>query len=196
MSNPDKTHWKALKRIWGYLKRFPEYGVFYSKEELLLLGYIDSSWADNLEKRQSTLGYIFFLGPKNPISWYSTLQKTIALSSTEAEYMALKEAGKEAIYLYNSLESIKNILQLNLKLPRPAIITDSKSAQDLAENAKFHKRTKHIDIAFHYIRELVAEKRVIITHCPSKENLADPFTKAIPREQFRDFISRLRLSKV
>ena len=107
--------------------------------------------------------------------------------------MALKEAGKEAIYLYSSLSYIYKALNIPNKLSIPVIVADSQLAQDLAENAKFHKKTKHIDIAYHYIRELVGDKKVVITHYPSKENLADPLTKGVPKPQFQEFISRIRL---
>ena len=111
MSNPNKTHRQALNRLWGYLRRFPSLGIEYTMQNTLqLIGYTDASWADDLVERKSTTGYIFFLG-NNPISWYSTVQKTIALSSCEAEYMALKDAGKEAVYLHRLLNYMLNKIQ-------------------------------------------------------------------------------------
>ena len=82
-----------------------------------------------------------------------------------------------------------------LEIKPPVLITDSQSAQSLAENPEFHKRTKHIDIAFHYIRQLVNEKQITITYTKSKENLADLFTKGIPKDQFNEFTQRIGLKK-
>ena len=107
--------------------------------------------------------------------------------------MALKDSGKEAIYLYNVLNYINSELKLNSIVNKPILITDSQSAQSLAENPEFHKRTKHIDIQYHFIRQLVNEKRLIITYTASKTNLADPFTKGVPKDQFYDFIRRIGL---
>ena len=209
MVNPNKTHFKALDRIWGYLKYKPTLGLTYSintinnttnttnnSSILKIIGYSDASWGDDLLERRSSTGYIFFLGSKNPLSWYTTLQKTIALSTCEAEYMALKDSGKEAIYLYNLLSYINNELKLPTIINKPIIVTDSQSAQSLAENPEFHKRTKHIDIQYHFIRQLVNEKQVILTYTASKTNLADPFTKGVPKDQFYDFIERIGLKDI
>ena len=208
MSNPDLTHWKALDRIQGYLKYKPTLGLIYSTTNittntttntttnssiLKLIGYSNASQGDDLVERKSSTGYIFLLDSINPISQYTTLQKTIALSTCEAEYMALKDSGKEAIYLYNVLNYINSELKLNSIVNKPILITDSQSAQSLAENPEFHKRTKHIDIQYHFIRQLVNEKRLIITYTASKTNLADPFTKGVPKDHFYDFIRRIGL---
>jgi hypothetical protein len=195
--NPDKTHWKALKRVWGYIKRFPKRSIKLTRqnrlEHLSLVGYSDASWADDIAGRVSTSGYIFFFRRENLISWYSGKQKTVALSSTEAEYMALRDAAKEAIYLWNNISHIVSSLGINIANRVPIIVIDSEGARLLAENPGFHKRSKHIDIAFHFTRQLVNEKKLVITHCASKENLADPFTKGVPLPQFRDFSTRVGL---
>jgi hypothetical protein len=100
MLNPDKTHFKALDQIWKYLNKYPKLGLYYNCNNPIntLKGYSDADWAGDISSRKSTLGYIFLYN-NNLISWNSTLQKTVALSSCEAEYMALKEATKENIYL-------------------------------------------------------------------------------------------------
>jgi hypothetical protein len=102
MSNPNNEHFNALNRIWKYLLRYPELGLIYdcNGNDLFIKGYSDSDRGNDLDQRRSTSGYIFSLsgdiGINNPISWNSQLQKTIALSSCEAEHMVLKEAIKEA----------------------------------------------------------------------------------------------------
>jgi len=105
MSKPNKTHFAALDRIWGYLLRYPDLGLFFrfNQETLALVGYCDADWANCLMNRKSTTGYCFFFGRGNIISWNSALQKTVALSTCEAKYMAMREAIKEVIYLTNML---------------------------------------------------------------------------------------------
>jgi hypothetical protein len=107
--------------------------------------------------------------------------------------MALRDAAKEAIYLWNNISHIVSSLGINIANRVPIIVIDSEGARLLAENLGFHKRSKHIDIAFHFTRQLVNEKKLVITHCASKENLADPFTKSVPLPQFRDFSTRVGL---
>jgi len=106
MSKPDKTHFAALDRIWGYLLRYPDLGLFFrfNQETLALVGYCNTDWANCLINRKSITSYCFFFGRGNIISWNSALQKTVALSTCEAEYMAMREAIKEVIYLTNMLQ--------------------------------------------------------------------------------------------
>jgi hypothetical protein len=148
MSNPSKLHFRALDYIWKYLNKYPELGLEYTKEtnNLTLKGYTDADWAGDRITRRSTSGYIFQLN-NNIISYNSTQQKTVALSSTEAEYMALKDFYKEAIYLDNSIKYLKDNLKISLiNYKVPILFTDNQSAQKLAENPEFHKRSKYIDI--------------------------------------------------
>jgi len=117
MANPDKLHFKALDRIWKYLNKYPTLGLYYNCNNPynILKGYCDSDWGGDINSRKSTSGFIFFYN-NNLISWTSTLQKTVALSSCEAEYMALKEATKESIYL-------NNVLSVKYKLKKHLITT-------------------------------------------------------------------------
>ena len=99
MSNPSEEHIKALQRIWQYVRTTANKGLLYKCSEVpKLKGYVDSDWGGDYSTRKSTTGYIFLLG-YTPISWSSKLQKSVAISSCEAEYMALKEATKELIWL-------------------------------------------------------------------------------------------------
>ena len=113
MSNPNKLHFKALDRVQKYLNKYPDLGLYYNcnNNNNILKGYCDSDWGGDINTRRSTSGFIFFYN-NNLISQNSTLQKTIALSSCEAEYMALKEATKENIYLNNTVKYLTLKLQL------------------------------------------------------------------------------------
>jgi len=180
-SNPGILHFKAVDNIFAYLNKYPDLGITYNginNNNLLLKAYSDSDWGNCTDSRRSTTGYITTLG-NNLISWCVTLQKSVALSSTEAEYMAITECSKEVIYLQNTITSLNTALGLNIPINIPAIMEDNTGAIKLGHNAEFHKRTKHIDIKYHYIRELVENNKIRILYINTKEQLADPLTKPI-----------------
>ena len=202
MSNPNKEHFHALDYIWKYLLAYPNIGLIYdcTGEDLFIKGYCDSDWANDLDQRKSTSGYIFSLssdlGINNPISWNSQLQKTIALSSCEAEYMALKDATKEAIYISNTFNYVNTKLELGYTTSKPKILVDSNSAKKLAENPEFHKRTKHIEIIYHFTREAIQKQRIEIIHIPSKYQLADFLTKNVTNVLHKSFIELANLGNI
>ncbi|KAI0991319.1 hypothetical protein K3495_g16868 [Podosphaera aphanis] len=99
-------------------------------------------------------------------------QKTVAQSSCEAEYMALKEAIKESIYLNNFLSYYYNLLDKSTKTTIPKLLTDSKSAMKLANNPEFHKRTKHIDITYHFIRDTIKENQIQLLYVHTKTSIS------------------------
>ena len=112
------------------------------------------------------------------ISWRSSLQKCISQSSTEAEYVAAAEAAKEAIWLSRLIQN------MGLGQDKPCLFCDSKSAIHLAENHKTDSRIKHIDIRYHFIRQMVEEERIQLINVMGKENPADALTMIIPSGQF------------
>jgi len=120
----------------------------------------------------------------------------VALSSCEAEYMALREAIKEAIFLSSMLGWLEKEPKLGCLLPStPPVLTDSESAQKLAKNPKFHKRSKHIDITYHFIRKCISEKRVKLAFVRTTEQLADGFTKGLGKAKHEAFIEGLNLQR-
>ena len=190
MANPGREHWRAVQWILRYLKGTADVGIQYSKgaDSGQLIGYADSDYGGDLDRRRSTTGYVFTLSG-SPISWKSTLQDTIALSTTEAEYMAAVEASKEGLWLKGAVETFGRV-QGAIRLH-----SDSQSAIYLARDPVFHKRTKHIDIRFHKIREWIEREKIDLVKIDTKENPADMLTKPIPVEKFKDalnFINVLR----
>lgn len=129
-------------------------------------------------------GYVFKLGGA-AIAWESKKQRTVALSSTEAEYMGLSEAAKEAIYLKSLLRELLG------KSFTVALYNDNQGAQKLAYNPVFHKRTKHIDIRHHFIRDAVENKEVILRYLSTGEMLADILTKGVSKPKHELCIKRL-----
>jgi hypothetical protein len=144
-------------------------------------GYSDSDWAGCLDSRHSTGAYIFLAG-QSPVSWSSKKQATVALSSTEAEYMAITQASKEAIWLRFLLSEILN-RQLK-KLPSITIFADNQGCIALAHNPEYHARTKHVDIQHHFVREKVEGGEVSLEYTPTGVMVADCLTKALPKEKF------------
>lgn len=186
MSNPDQSHFRALNRIWKYLNSTQDKCLVYNAQSAPLLnGYCDADWGGDYTTRRSTTGYIFFLGNKAPISWRSTLQKTVALSSCEAEYMALKSSVQESLFLRDVCAS------LDIDFGHNTIRTDNQAAIQLANNPEHHNKTKHIDIQYHFIRECLEDKRITIQHIPTKKQIADLFTKALDTYKFKGLIEQI-----
>ena len=194
MANPNESHFRALERIWKYLCQYPNLGLYYDCKIIneSILGFTDADWGGDTIGRKSTSGYIFHLNG-NIISWLSMQQKTVALSSCEAEYMAFKEAIKESIYLNNLLDFYNNFLKRISPNQIPKLMTDSDSALKLANNPEFHKRTKHIDITYHFIRNSIKEKKVQLIHVGTKNQQADGFTKGLDTIKHKSFLLTLNL---
>lgn len=189
MSNPGKEHWKAVKWILRYLKGTKSMGIVFERKKgaEFVAGYVDSDYAADLDKRRSTSGYVFTIA-SGPVSWRSMLQATSALSTTEAEYMALTEASKEAVWL-KSLVS-----QLGMKQESVRLYCDSQSAMHLAKNQVYHARTKHIDVRYHRVRDWVNSGEVLIEKVHTDENAADFLTKPVTTEKFRHCLKLLNLT--
>ena len=148
-------------------------------------GYSDADWAAQVNDRRSTSGYVFFLGG-GPVSWQSKTQKSVALSTAEAEYMALSDASKECIHLKALLSSLGHTQD------KPVIIyEDNQAAQKIAENPVLHDRTKHIDIRYHFVRELVEDLKISVVYIQTKEMVADLLTKAVSKATFDHLVGAL-----
>ena len=143
-----------------------------------LLGYSDADWANDMDDRRSTTSNVFTMSG-GAISWLSQKQTTIALSTAEAEYVALGSATQEAIWLYQLLNDLKIDTKGSIE-----IMEDNQSTIAMAKSSVGHKRTKHIDIKHHFIRETVQTRKITLSYCPTANMLADIFTKRLPRTQF------------
>lgn len=180
MENPADIHVNSVKRILKYLKGTPNYGIkFKSENNLKFCGFSDADYAGDLDSRRSTSGYVFQLGD-SIISWCSERQKTVALSTTESEYIAATHAMKELVWLRHLLAEL---------LPRrnidPIFYMDNQSAIRLVKNPEFHKRTKHIDVKYHFIREKYEEKLFVLEYMPTENQIADIMTKSLAKQRFQ-----------
>ncbi|KAH9699088.1 Integrase catalytic domain-containing protein [Citrus sinensis] len=173
MHNPGKNQWLAVKWILRYLYGTVDVGLLFKNDcGQQCVGYCDSDFVGDLDKRRSTTGYVFTLGG-GPVSWRSILQSTVALSTTEAEYMAATEAVKEAIWLKGLLGDL-GVIQDNI-----AVFCDNQSTKFLAKNQTYHVRTKHIDVKYHYVREIIESGVVLLRKIDTKDNPSDMLTKPI-----------------
>ena len=188
MDKPTGTHWNIVNKVLRYLKGTPDIGItFNARKELHLIGYSDSDWAGDKFDRKSTTGYCFMLNG-SPICWSSKKQLTVALSSTEAEYMALTQATKEAIWIRAMLK------ELGFEQTSPTLIyEDNKGCLDLARNPIHHARTKHIDVQHHFVREKIISKEVELASCSTDDMIADVFTKALTADKFIKFRNLLNM---
>uniref|UniRef100_A0AAV1TC62 Reverse transcriptase Ty1/copia-type domain-containing protein n=1 Tax=Peronospora matthiolae TaxID=2874970 RepID=A0AAV1TC62_9STRA len=155
-SDTCPTHWQALKRVLRYLQATPNHGLeFARKEGSRICGHTDADWAVDIASRRSTSGYVFMMSG-GCISRKSQKQRTVALSSTEAENMALSEATKEAVWLKVLLRELGEMASDEaIKMSK-----DNQGSIALAENPRFHKRTKHINIRYRFVREKVESGEV------------------------------------
>ena len=186
MSNPNATHFRALDRIWKYLAGTVDLSLVYNSSEIRskLGGLTDSDWGGDYPTNRSTTGYLFYYA-NAPVSWSSRLQKTVALSSCEAEYMGLKEGIKEYVWLQSLFQVIESLRTCDTK----TLLTDNQSAIDLSKNPEYHARSKHIDVQYHYVREITQSGKVVLKYVSTKENIAHVLTKPLSPavfEKFRD----------
>ena len=177
VANPSESHWKALKRVMKYLHTTKDYCLTLGGTTTAMRGYTDSDWASQLH-RHSISGYAYFLG-EGCVTWSSKKQPIIALSTAEAEYVAGTHSAKEAKWIRSFMCEIDPTYAGAMPLA-----CDNQSAIAMTKDARYHARTKHIDIRYHYIREEVESEHLTINYVPSEENVADIFTKALPRTQF------------
>ncbi|XP_051151852.1 uncharacterized mitochondrial protein AtMg00810-like [Andrographis paniculata] len=179
MASPKESHYKAFKQILRYIKGTMSYGPFYHKGgNGRLHGYSDSSHGMDPDDRKGTTGMAFYFSG-NLITWCLQKQRTVALSSYEAEFMAATSAACQALWLRNLLVDLTGWEAQRVKL-----YVDNKSAISLMKNPVFHGRSKHIDTKFHFIRECIEEGSIYIEHISGKEQKADILTKALPKLKF------------
>ncbi|GJY42903.1 hypothetical protein Tco_0431116 [Tanacetum coccineum] len=136
-------------------------------------GFVDSYYVKDLDKGRSITGYTFLV-QGCVVSWKATLQHVVALSTTEAEYMALTKAVKESIWLRGLLE------ELGVELNTMAVNCDNQGAIHLLRNHVFHERTKHINVRYHFIREVLEANTVKVLKVGTEHNVADALTKVVP----------------
>lgn len=188
MHSPTAEHWSLLKRVLRYVKGTLHMGLFISpSSHSALHGYSDSDWAGCPIDRKSTSGYAVFFG-SNLISWVSRKQRTVARSSTEAEYKGLADLAAEITWVISLLQ------ELRLHSSHPATLwCDNLGATYMAANPIFHARTKHIEVDYHFVRDKVASGEFVVNFVSTQEQIADIFTKPLLAQRFASLRSKLNV---
>ena len=181
LNNPGPQHVAAVKHILKYLKGTANYGLRYEAPSCLdAVVYTDADYASSYDRR-SISGLAVFIG-NNLMMWRSKKQCSVALSTTEAEYVALAEAAKEAKWISHLLQDIFCKPMLSLPI---TIYEDNAGAKKAAENPTDLGRLKHVEVRYHFVRQEIDAGRVVVRACSSQENLSDIFTKIVPRLPFQ-----------
>ncbi|XP_019167565.1 PREDICTED: uncharacterized protein LOC109163266 [Ipomoea nil] len=179
MHSPTVEHWGLLKRVLRYVRGTLDYRLLISASASAdIHAYSDSDWAGCPVDRKSTSGYAVFLG-SNLISWVSRKQRTVARSSTEAEYKGLADACAEVTWVV----SLLNELGLG-SLTAPTLWCDNLGATYLCANTVFHARTKHVEVDYHFVQDKVSAGQLQVHFVSTKDQLADIFTKPLPAARF------------
>lgn len=194
MAKPNYEHWRAAKQLLRFVQHTKDVGLVFKKGDLDVHVYSDSDYAGDIDNSKSTSGYIVMLGP-NCISWSSRKQEVIAQSTTEAEYIGLAKATKE-------LEWVKVIMQHLLHDFRATdarltfhVHGDNQGAIALANDARFHTRTKHIRTKYHFVRDCVRRARMSLGYVATGDMIADLTTKALGRQKLQKFMAMLGLRR-
>ncbi|THH04538.1 hypothetical protein EW146_g10151 [Bondarzewia mesenterica] len=189
MQNPRRPHWEAAKRLFRYLKGTRELWLVLGVEQCSIEGFSDADHARQ-EHRHSISGYVF-LFDGGAVSWSSKKQPIIAQSSTEAEYVAMAHATKEALWMRMFLGDILS------PLSAPIIVYGNNlSAISLAKNDTFHTRTKHIDVRYHFICDIVNKNLIELCYCPTGDMAADGFMKPLTRQKIDRMLELIGLQEI
>lgn len=184
---PHTFHLRAIYHVIKYLKGTADYRIVFKKNGNMMSAYSDADWATCKLDRRSYTGFVVFLA-EGPVAWESRKQPTVALSSTEAEYMAITSASKEIMFLSQVLEE----LGFNKYVGPPIkLYSDNMGAINLSKNVGFNSRTKHIHIRHHYVRMLVQAGRIELEHKSTDEMLADILTKGLGKIKHEKNLNRI-----
>lgn len=185
-ATPTVRHWNASLQAIRYLIGTEDYSITYRAGkgmETKLQGYCNADYAGDINDRRSISGHIFFLGG-GPVTWSSTKQRCVSTSTAEAEYITLTDAAKQAVWIRRFLRELNLTEYLPPSLAVP-IFSDNQACILVAGDPVVHRRTKHFDIRYHYIRELVSTGKVSVDYINTTDMIADILTKPIPLAAFQ-----------
>ena len=200
MSKPVTVpRWNAIKRIFRYLKGTMHYSLSFTKSggEIGMRGikgFCDADWAGAKNDRKSVSGFCFALSNTDDfddcfglVSWCTRKQSVVALSTCESEYISIASAVQEGLYLKQLLCD----LDPTMSTPKITLFSDNQSAISLAHNPVNHKRSKHFDIRYHFIRDHIQKDDVVLSYCPSEQMIADFLTKPLTKQPFQRICSQI-----
>ncbi|XP_075489673.1 secreted RxLR effector protein 161-like [Primulina tabacum] len=180
MAKPKEIHLQAAKRVLRYLKRTMDYGIHYMKKgDGKLLAFTDSDYAGDMEDRKSTSGYVFLMN-SGAVSWCSKKQPIVTLSTTEAEFVAAAVCACQGVWMKRILKELGCSDEGCI-----TVMCDNSSTIKLSKNPVMHGRSKHIDVRFHFLRNLTKDGKIELIHCGSQDQVADIMTKPLKLEAFQ-----------
>ena len=189
-SNPGIEHWKMVKKALRYVRGTTGLMLTYRKSETLEIeGYSDSDFAGDADDRKSTSGYIFTLA-KGAILWKSSKQTVTASSTMYAEFVACYEASGQVTWLKKFVPGLKVVDSIEKPLK---LYCDNEPAVFYAHNNKSSGAAKHIDIKFYVVKEQVQDQTICLEHIRTNKMLADPLTKGLPPNVFREHLAGMGL---
>jgi hypothetical protein len=182
MQEPTDKHVEAAKHVFRYLRQTTDHKIWYqSAGHSGLIGYSNADWGENQDNWRSTTGFVFLMAD-GAVTWTLRMQKTVARSLTEAEYMALSEACSEIAWL----TSLQKEIGYSPTAPTP-LVSDNQGGIFLAINPAHDHQLKHVDICYHFIREYVESKRINIVYISTDDMIADILTKPLGHVKFKYF---------
>jgi hypothetical protein len=194
MQDPSERHWTYLKALMRYVRSSLMLRLrFGPGKDMDLAVYTDADWAGQKSDRKSTSGGVAMLYG-GPVCWLSKVQRSVATSSTESEYIAQLTNAKTTQWLAQILRDIGCLESIGEDSKTVQMLADNQGAIALAKNPHLHERSRHIDICYHYVRDLVQQGRVKIKYIPTAEMVADGFTKPLERTAFDKFKDQLGMS--
>jgi hypothetical protein len=173
LENPGERHWDAAKRIFRYLLGTKDLQLTYGRDRHELIGYTDADGASQ-PHRHAISGYAFIIDG-GAVSWSSRKQELVTLSTAEAEYVAVTHTAKEAVWLCHVIGELFPLISNSTML-----FCDNQAAIKIATDDNYRARTKHIDIRYHFIRQVLSMGELQISYCPTEDMTADILTKALP----------------
>ena len=198
--------WQALKHLLKYLSGTKNLGIPYRKNGALEpVTYADANWAGRDPGCHLTSGYIIMMAGA-PVSWRSARQTSVSQSTTKAKYISTSDTACELVWLNNLLTNTgllekenenKNIRTVELcSKSAKEVNVDNKGVIDLAKSESIGKRSKHIEVRFHILRDLVEKNEIKLTYVDSNSNLADGLTKPLPKTPFKIFREGIGIMEV
>ena len=188
-ANSNQEHVNVVQQIYAYLIDTTTIESTYRKKAWKFQGFVDNDWAECPDTRRSTTDFVFELA-RESISWVAKRQKTVALSTCEAEYVAAAKIAKEAVWLKHLI----NELNAEMQVTEIPLHIDNNAAMKLAKDSEFHERTKHIELRHHFLRGRVLDDDLSIIRVNIKENVADILTKPLSRIIFEYLREKLDLT--
>jgi hypothetical protein len=183
MSTPGKEHWTVVKRLFMHFCGTNDYVICYQEKlrgdsgKLDVHGFENVDWAGDLDRQRSTNRYVFKMFG-GAISWMSKKHMVVAFSTTKDKYMAVTHGRKEAVWLQRLCSGIR------FKQRAMKVSCDSQSTIFLAKNHAYHSKTKHIDVQYHFVRDMVESNKVLVEKVDTLENIADSLTKSVSVVKF------------